>query len=230
MDSMSAEENKALARLLIEEVFNAGKLDVADELLAPDYMCHMPLFGDPDVEGFKSHVGGSRRIFPDLHIQIEDPIAEGNRVAMRWTSTGHHIGGPDGAPHQARHTGDAAGDGVRADLQRQAGGGLGGIRHCGLPGTLGFRTDLGDPPARSGGLRGSGRDARVPTNKDSSARRAATRRIWSLLLLIAIRLRKRNATSAKSARREGMGAGIRNAGFARVLNPWLLTSEPPSGS
>lgn len=39
---MSAEENKALSRRVIEEMFNDGNLDVADELLAPDYVDHDP--------------------------------------------------------------------------------------------------------------------------------------------------------------------------------------------
>jgi predicted SnoaL-like aldol condensation-catalyzing enzyme len=91
---MSTEENKALARRLIEEAFNAGNLDVADELLAPDHVRHDPLSGDQDgPESFKSHVASLRGIFPDLHIQIENQIAEGDLVATRWTRTGTHIGG-----------------------------------------------------------------------------------------------------------------------------------------
>ena len=77
---MSTEE-KALVRRLIEEVFNAGNLDVADELLAPDYVRHGPLV-DQDAEQFKSSVGFLRRQYPDLHIQIEDQIAEGDLASI----------------------------------------------------------------------------------------------------------------------------------------------------
>ena len=91
---MSTEENKALARRVLEEMFNAGNLDVADELLAPDYVDHDPTLPE-DVhgpEGFKEYVATYRSAFPDLHIQIEDQIAEGDRVATRWTGTGTHNG------------------------------------------------------------------------------------------------------------------------------------------
>ena len=91
---MSTEQNKALARRVIEEMFNAGNLEVADELLAPDYVDHDPSLPE-DVhgpEGFKQYVGMYRAAFPDLHVQIEDQLAEGDRVATRWTGTGTHDG------------------------------------------------------------------------------------------------------------------------------------------
>ena len=82
---MSAEENKALARRVIEEMFNNGNLDVADELIAPNYVDHDPAIPD-DIhgpEGFKKYVSAYRSAFPDLHIQIEDQIAEGDKVTTR---------------------------------------------------------------------------------------------------------------------------------------------------
>ena len=47
---MSAEENKALARRVLEEMFNNGNLDVADELIAADYVDHDPAMPE-DVHG-----------------------------------------------------------------------------------------------------------------------------------------------------------------------------------
>jgi steroid delta-isomerase-like uncharacterized protein len=91
---MSTEENKALARRVIEQMFNEGNLDVADELLALDYVDHDPSLPE-DVhgpEGFKQYVGMYRAAFPDLHVQIEDQLAEGDRVATRWTGSGTHDG------------------------------------------------------------------------------------------------------------------------------------------
>jgi steroid delta-isomerase-like uncharacterized protein len=91
---MSTEENKALARRVIEQMFNEGNLDMADELLAPGYVDHDPSLPE-DVhgpEGFKEYVGMYRAAFPDLHVQIEDQLAEGDRVATRWTGTGTHNG------------------------------------------------------------------------------------------------------------------------------------------
>src|SRR5215207_10454783 len=91
---VSTEENKVLARRVLEEIFNKGNLDAADELLAPDFVDHDPSMPE-DVrgpEGFKEYVSAYRSAFPDLHVQIEDQIAEGDKVTTRWTGTGTHEG------------------------------------------------------------------------------------------------------------------------------------------
>src|SRR5215218_7160064 len=56
--SPSAEENKALARRWFEDLFNAGNLEVADEIIAPDHVNHDPTFPDipPGPEGQKQVV------------------------------------------------------------------------------------------------------------------------------------------------------------------------------
>ena len=97
---MSTEENKALARSVLEEMFNKGNLDVADELLAPDYVNHDAAMPE-DIhgpEGFKQYVGAYRSAFSDLHLEIEEQIAEGDLVATRWTGTGTHDGELAGIP------------------------------------------------------------------------------------------------------------------------------------
>ena len=79
---MAVEENKALARRVLEGMFNKGNLDVADELLAPNYVDHDPAMPE-DIhgpEGFKHYVGAYRSAFSDLHLQIEDQVAEGDKV------------------------------------------------------------------------------------------------------------------------------------------------------
>ena len=94
VDPMSAEENKALARRVLEEIFNKGNLEVADELIAADYVDHDPAMPE-DIhgpEGYKEYVGTYRPAFPDLHLQIQDQIAEGDKVVTRWTGTGTHEG------------------------------------------------------------------------------------------------------------------------------------------
>ncbi len=92
--AVSAEDNKALARRLIEEMFNRGNLEAADELFAPDYVNHDP--GSPErirgPEGIKRYVGVYRTAFPDLQLTIEDQVAEGDKVASRWTGRGTHQG------------------------------------------------------------------------------------------------------------------------------------------
>jgi steroid delta-isomerase-like uncharacterized protein len=93
-ESMSAEQNKAICRRADEELFNRGNLDVADELFAVDYVYHDPTGGEDwrGPEGVKRYVSMFRTAFPDLHLTIEDQIAEGDKVAYRWTARGTHQG------------------------------------------------------------------------------------------------------------------------------------------
>jgi steroid delta-isomerase-like uncharacterized protein len=89
---MTTENNKAIARLLTEEVFNRGNLAVADKIIAPDFVHHDPNTKEfrSGPEGFKRFWAGYRAAFPDLHITIEQQIAEGDLVVDRWTGTGTH--------------------------------------------------------------------------------------------------------------------------------------------
>ena len=90
---MSA-ENKALSRRFFEEVFNAGNLDVVDELVAPDFVNHDAATPEParGVEGAKASITGYRDAFPDLNFTIEEQIAEGAYVTTRWSAKGTHEG------------------------------------------------------------------------------------------------------------------------------------------
>ena len=86
-------ENKSLVRRDFEEVLSQGKLDVIDEIIATDYIGHTP--GSPDIHGpedYKQYVTMGRTAFPDMQLTIEDMIAEGDKVAVRWTYTGTHKG------------------------------------------------------------------------------------------------------------------------------------------
>lgn len=97
---MSAEQNKALMRRVMEEIFNEGNLDLVDELFAPDYVDHDPNMPE-DVrgpEGFKEFVSAYRASCSDLHIEVEDQVAEGDKVTTRWTATGTHDGDLWGIP------------------------------------------------------------------------------------------------------------------------------------
>jgi len=91
---MSTEENKAIARRLIEEAWNQGNLDVVDELMAPDHVPHHSLVGQqpPSRELYKQFIVRTRTAFPDLHATVEDQIAEGDKVVTRWSVQGTHRG------------------------------------------------------------------------------------------------------------------------------------------
>jgi predicted SnoaL-like aldol condensation-catalyzing enzyme len=84
---MSIEENKATARRWSEELWGQGNLAVADEIVAPDYVRHdtgdpFPARGPEDV---KKIVGMLRGMLPDLRIEVEDVIAEDDKVVIRYT-------------------------------------------------------------------------------------------------------------------------------------------------
>ena len=90
---MSAEENKAIFRRYVEEVSNEGNLDLVDEIfdryLAHQSDGHAEERGPEDVKRF---IGEFHQAFPDFHSEIEDQIAEGDKVVTRWTMHGTHRG------------------------------------------------------------------------------------------------------------------------------------------
>ena len=96
---MSTEENKALVRRAYEEFINQRNLDRLGEFFAPDYVGHVP--GMPDIQGIE----GLKQVamlffsaFPDLHVTLEDVIAEGDKLSVRHTWRGTHQGELMGVP------------------------------------------------------------------------------------------------------------------------------------
>ena len=95
---MSTEENKAVFRRVIEEVFNNGNYSVLPELFEPDFIEHQ--FGlHPTLAGMQADVEYLRRTFPDLHLTIEDMIAAGDHVWGRMTARGTNSVGFMGPPN-----------------------------------------------------------------------------------------------------------------------------------
>ena len=94
-----SEENKAIFRRLLEEFWVKGKLDVADELLAPDFVYHGPDAEEPrDREGYKQDTMEYGSSCIDVQATVEDIVAEGDKVAVRYIWSGIHTGGLWGAP------------------------------------------------------------------------------------------------------------------------------------
>jgi len=91
---MSAESNKALSRRLLEEAFNAGNIDVIDELVTTDFVNHDAALPEPMIgpDAAKASINGYRTAFPDLRITIEEQIADDQGVATRWSAKGTHEG------------------------------------------------------------------------------------------------------------------------------------------
>jgi steroid delta-isomerase-like uncharacterized protein len=96
---MTAEENTATFCRWFEEGWNRGNVDLADELYLPDYVTHsvgpdLP----PTLEGLKMFIRALREGLPDLHCPVEDVVAEGGRVAGRFSLRGTHTGTLFGIP------------------------------------------------------------------------------------------------------------------------------------
>ncbi len=90
---MSTEENKAIIRRIIEEAFNKGNLAVVDDLMATNHVYHEPSGQEVNgPEGFKQMITTYRTAFPDLHLTIDDMVAEGDKVAFRFIFRGTHKG------------------------------------------------------------------------------------------------------------------------------------------
>lgn len=96
---MDMEANKATARRFVDEVVSRGNLALIDELLAPDFVDHSASPGSPPTrEGTKTFMAMLGGAFPDLHVTIDDVIAEGDRVVLRTTNHGTMKGEFAGMP------------------------------------------------------------------------------------------------------------------------------------
>jgi steroid delta-isomerase-like uncharacterized protein len=94
-----SEENKALIRRWFEEVWNRGRVDAIDEMLAEDGVAYglsdSPIVGPKDFKPFHAQFRGA---FPDIEVVVEDVIAEGDKVAARCSVRGTHRGDHLGVP------------------------------------------------------------------------------------------------------------------------------------
>jgi steroid delta-isomerase-like uncharacterized protein len=96
--AIDLETNKAVATRLVQDVFNTGNMQAFDALFAEDYTNHnMPVPGVPGTKaGFRQVVQATRQAFPDIKVQIEHMISEGDLVVFHdtaeATSTGNFLG------------------------------------------------------------------------------------------------------------------------------------------
>jgi predicted ester cyclase len=78
---MVIEANKTVVRRLVDEVLNGGHLEVIDELYAPEL-----------VPAVRRWIAPVRASFPDVHMEIVELIAEGDKVVGRFTCSATHLG------------------------------------------------------------------------------------------------------------------------------------------
>lgn len=105
---MSIEANKALIRRYFES-WNTNDVDALDEMIADNAIDHMAYEGQPmGIEGYRDFYRTWHSAFPGFQAEIEDMIAEGDRVATRWTFRGRHLGEYNGIAPTGREVSFAA--------------------------------------------------------------------------------------------------------------------------
>ena len=99
---MVAAENKELVRRFFEEIMNHGNVALVDEILAPNYTNHFGGMPPADRDTFKRLLPLYPAAFPDVHITLDDMIAEDDTVTVRFTLRGTQQGEFMGLPPTGR--------------------------------------------------------------------------------------------------------------------------------
>jgi steroid delta-isomerase-like uncharacterized protein len=93
-EQQSDSANKMLVRRAHDEVWSQGNLSAIDDLWAVDFVGHAPLGPDwRGPEALRERVQAHRSTFLDWKEEVQDVVAEGDRVAAQWISTGTDTGG-----------------------------------------------------------------------------------------------------------------------------------------
>ena len=107
MTSMTRQEIQTLIERL-HQLWSDGDLDSIPEVYAPDFVAHMPKgWGETETrdghDGIRRAIQRLRAGFPDWREHIEDVLIDGNKVAVRYFSTGTNSGAFSGRPPTGRH-------------------------------------------------------------------------------------------------------------------------------
>lgn len=97
---MSAQSNLATARRVIDKAWNGRDLSILDEVMSEDLVTHDPA-EDRDLHGLdelRERMRTYQEAMPDMKVRIEDELASGNLVAMRWSVKGTNDGEFAGNP------------------------------------------------------------------------------------------------------------------------------------
>lgn len=100
---MTTQSNKSIMQRLWNEIFNQGNTKVADEIVGVNYLNHNPAPGEqPGRVGLVGFVAYLRAGFPDVHFDVEELLADGDKVTTRWRCRGTHRGEFMGIPATGR--------------------------------------------------------------------------------------------------------------------------------
>ena len=141
---MSVEQNKALFRRLVEEVFNKGNVSTIDEFLAPNFVERevLPPGTPSGREGVKQLTMMFRTAFPDFNVSIDDMIAEGDKIVARTTWSGTQKGEFMGIPSSGKRVSFDVIDIIRISEGK-------GVEHWGVMDSSALMQQLGVIPAGS---------------------------------------------------------------------------------
>ena len=100
---MPTEQNKIAAHHFIEQGFNQKNALALEAFFSPSLIDHaLPPMLPPGFEGRKMFYGAFISAFPDVYVQVQDLVAEGNKVVTYWAATGTHKGELMGIPATGR--------------------------------------------------------------------------------------------------------------------------------
>lgn len=94
----TTDANKALVRRFVDEIFEAGRLESIDELVAPDFVSHTFGIADDGAAKLKAAAERVHASLTGVRFEIEDMVAEDDRVAVRLTASGTATGDFMGMP------------------------------------------------------------------------------------------------------------------------------------
>jgi steroid delta-isomerase-like uncharacterized protein len=93
VNTVTFEDNKQFMQRFVEEVINKKNVDAINQLVAEDFVEHVPFPGQgPGREELKHVISTFLSAFPDIQWILEEQIAEGQTVVSRFTMTGTHRG------------------------------------------------------------------------------------------------------------------------------------------
>jgi predicted ester cyclase len=128
--------NEQSYRRLIDEVFNQGRMEVADELIAPHAVEHQRGGVGDGPEGAKRTATVLRSAFPDFSLTIQDLVVDGDKVWARQRGGGTNLGTFFGFPPTGKTAYIEVFDVARFENGRM-------VEHWGVPDQLGMMVALG---------------------------------------------------------------------------------------
>ena len=90
---MTHDENKQFIQRFVEETINRRDLGAIDNLVAQDFIEHVPFPGQgPGRDGLRDAIGTFLSAFPDMQWTTDEQVGEGEKVVSRFSWTGTHRG------------------------------------------------------------------------------------------------------------------------------------------